>query len=177
MDADRFGSRSGSESDSDGSYDTYLKYLQAAAGGRESSSEETEEADVADVGDADDAGEGSYDGDSDEFVPQTGEEIHIVLKEENRVTPDILTKTEMASLVSARASSIERHNDSMVPAGILSDPISIAKKELMMRRCPLCVYRRVGRWITPAGVVEHAYEIIDPNDPRIIFETHYPDVL
>ncbi len=98
----------------------------------------------------------------------------IVIKPENRITSHILSKFEMTNIVSSRASDIETHNNCMVDIIGLDDPISQAKRELMMRKCPYMVRRYIGDRIINGELVEH-YEDWDPN--KMVFAVQYNNVI
>ncbi len=84
----------------------------------------------------------------------------IVVALQNRVTSQRLTKFEMTQLVNLRADQIAQDNICMVPTDGLTSSVSMAKRELMMRMCPIVVRREVG---TAPGGKTRMVEDWDPN--------------
>lgn len=78
----------------------------------------------------------------------------IIVKSENRITSNILSIYEYIELISIRASQIT--NGSFVFTDVigLSDPLEMAKKEVIDNRCPLYVKRHIGL---------NRYELWSPN--------------
>lgn len=78
----------------------------------------------------------------------------IIVKSENRITSNILSIYEYIELISIRASQIT--NGSFVFTDVigLSDPLEMAKKEVIDNKCPLYVKRHIGLNI---------YELWSPN--------------
>lgn len=62
---------------------------------------------------------------------------------EDRITSEVMTKFEYAEIVSIRAKQIENGGDSYTDIGDLTDPIAIAKKEILDKRCPLDIRRMI----------------------------------
>lgn len=99
----------------------------------------------------------------------------VVVKPENMITSDVMSKYEMTNYVVIRATQIAERNNCMVDITGLTDPIQMAKRELMRRKCPLVVRRFVGkRKNKKTGEVEPYYEFWDP--AQMIFAVTYPDV-
>lgn len=92
----------------------------------------------------------------DEYYPEedAGEMEEIIVKEEDRITSDVLSKYEMVELISIRATQISKGDKPFTGVGSLRDPISMAKKELYDNRCPLLVKRNIGN---------NMYEYWNPN--------------
>lgn len=108
-------------------------------------------------------------------VPSYTSEI-IVVKPENRRTSHILSKFEMTEIVSIRTAQIAQTGQAMVDIGDLDDPVKIAKKELMMRRCPLILRREVGRvYNAENNTLTTKIETWLPSEMQ--FATTYNDVL
>lgn len=100
----------------------------------------------------------------------------IIVKPENRRTSQVLSKYEMTEIISIRSTQISQHSNCMVDITGLDDPIKMAKRELMARKCPLIVRRFVGcKKNVKTGVVEDYYEYWSPSEMQ--FSTVYPDVL
>ena len=78
----------------------------------------------------------------------------------------------MTEIVGCRASQISQTGIAMIEIGDLDDPILIAKKELMMRKCPLALRREVGIVYDKKSDKYIKYiEIWDPNQMQ--FATTY----
>jgi DNA-directed RNA polymerase I, II, and III subunit RPABC2 len=99
----------------------------------------------------------------------------VVVDTENRQTSDVMSKFEMTECVSIRAVQIARFNNCMVDITGLTDPVLMAKRELMMRKVPLTLRRYVGETENSKGEFESYYEYWNPNE--MIFSTSYNDVL
>ena len=78
----------------------------------------------------------------------------IIVKSENRITSSILSIYEFIELISIRASQISNGSDVFTDINDMSDPIEMAKKELIDNRCPLYVKRYIGL---------NKYELWSPN--------------
>lgn len=78
----------------------------------------------------------------------------IIVKSENRITSNILSIYEFIELISIRASQISNGSDVFTDINDISDPIEMAKKELIDNRCPLYVKRHIGL---------NKYELWSPN--------------
>lgn len=72
-----------------------------------------------------------------------------VVPAEERVTDGRLHKTEAAYLVAMRAEQIAKYATCFTDGGGLRDPVALAFKELLDRRCPLVIRRQVG--VGPGG--------------------------
>jgi DNA-directed RNA polymerase I, II, and III subunit RPABC2 len=62
---------------------------------------------------------------------------------EDRVTSEIMTKFEYCEAISIRAKQIEDGGQVFTEIGELTDPIEIAKKEILDKRCPLSIIRHI----------------------------------
>jgi len=60
------------------------------------------------------------------------------------VTSQIMTYEEFVAVVGRRASMIERGSRVMIPTDGMDDVREIAKQEILEKKCPLVIYRRVG---------------------------------
>jgi DNA-directed RNA polymerase subunit K/omega len=108
-------------------------------------------------------------------VPSYTSEI-IVVKPEKRRTSHVLSKFEMTEIVSIRNAQIAQTGQAMVEIGDLDDPVKIAKKELMMRRCPLILRREVGRiYNAENNTLTTKIETWNPSEMQ--FAVQYNDVL
>jgi hypothetical protein len=94
----------------------------------------------------------------------------IIIKPENRRTSNIMNLFEMTEYVSIRAVQIAKYNNCMVDTTGLSDTVLMAKRELMMRRCPLTLRRCVGTY----GEKTY-FEHWDPAE--MTFSTSYPEAI
>jgi DNA-directed RNA polymerase I, II, and III subunit RPABC2 len=77
-----------------------------------------------------------------EYTPTTVQNIIYVLPE-NRRTSEILTKFECTEIISTRAVQIEQGGTCFTNTDLLSDPLQMARKELMDKKCPLDVIRAI----------------------------------
>ncbi len=80
--------------------------------------------------------------------------IEYIVKEEDRITSDYLSKYEMIELINIRATQISKGDYPFTDVKNLRDPISMAKKEVYDNRCPLLVKRAIGN---------NKFEIWNPN--------------
>ena len=64
-----------------------------------------------------------------------------IVKNDERRTSEFLTKFEFTEVVSQRAKHIESGSMIFTDYENLSDPISIAKKEIFDKKCPLSIIR------------------------------------
>lgn len=78
----------------------------------------------------------------------------IIVKSENRITSNILSIYEFIELISVRSSQITNGSYVFTDINGLSDPIEMAKKELLDNKCPLYVKRYIGL---------NKYELWSPN--------------
>lgn len=94
---------------------------------------------------------------------------------DERITSDRMTLFEQSEYVSIRSADGAVNNNWFVDISGLTDPVDMAKRELMMRKSPLQIVRQVGnRWLkllpdgtrSEAGVRTYAtlVEIWDPNE-------------
>lgn len=106
--------------------------------------------------------------DKDVPIIEYSQEVRIV-PEHLRKSPARLSQYEMTEIVGIRASQIEKTGHCLVDITGLDNEIDMAKRELLMRKCPLLLRREVGRTIeddpdAPGGkkVVIHV-EVFDVN--------------
>ncbi len=85
-------------------------------------------------------------------------DFDIIVDEHKKITSDIITLYEYASLIATRSAQLERGCTSFVPVDEHEPPVEIAKKELRSRRCPLLIRRRIGK---------NMVEICNPNEMEI----------
>ena len=76
----------------------------------------------------------------DTFTNITHREINIVPKNE-RKTSDIITQYEYTEITSIRAKQIENGSRIFMDIKDLSDPVKIAEREIVEKRCPLSIRR------------------------------------
>lgn len=95
-----------------------------------------------------------------EYKPMVHMEI-IDRLPEDRITSEVMTKFEYAEIVSIRAKQIENGGDSYTDIGDLTDPIAIAKKEILDKRCPLDIRRMITDRIAERW---HVNEMVVPFD-------------
>lgn len=106
-------------------------------------------------------------------VSQYNKEI-VIVRPENRVTPHVLNLFEMTEIVSIRATQIAQYANCMVDIKGLDDPIKMARRELMMRKCPLVLKRTLGERRDADGEVRTYAESWFPNE--MTFAVTYSDV-
>ncbi len=100
----------------------------------------------------------------------------IVVRPENMRTSNIMSKFEMTEHISIRAEEISKYNNCMVSIEGLSDPVMMAKRELMLRKSPLTLRRHVGDVFDPVSKkIETYYEYLSPNE--LMFAVEYNDVM
>ncbi len=96
----------------------------------------------------------------------------IIINPTKRQTSDILSRYEMTEIISIRSTQIAQFNNPMVDSTGLSNPVDIAKRELMNRMCPLMLRRMVGELKNEkTGILELYAEDWCPNE--MIFATAY----
>jgi len=94
----------------------------------------------------------------------------VIVKPENRLTTNVMSKYEMTEYVSIRTEQIAEYNNCMADITGLDDPVDMAKRELMERKCPLMLRRYVGRRLIKGEYVQF-YE--DWNPAEMTFAVHY----
>ena len=102
-------------------------------------------------------------------VSEYNKEVHII-PEDERMTRNVLSVAEMTAITSIRAAQIQTNNNCLVDITGLTDPRTMARRELMEGKCPLYVRRRVD---TGDGS-EQYFEVWDPN--TMAFATVYTDI-
>lgn len=80
--------------------------------------------------------------------------IQYIIKSDDKITSNILTIYEMTELIGIRATQISQGAPVFVDIEFISDPIEMAKKEIINNRCPLYIKRYIGL---------DRYELWDPN--------------
>jgi DNA-directed RNA polymerase subunit K/omega len=80
--------------------------------------------------------------------------IQFIIKNNDKITSNILTIYEMTELIGIRATQIAQGAPVFIDITYISDPIEMAKKELINNRCPLYIKRYIGL---------DRYELWDPN--------------
>ena len=107
-----------------------------------------------------------------EHIPVKYYKNVIVIKPENRKSSNILTNFEICEIISIRSQQISKDDKTLIEKGILDDPISIAKKELMERKCPLVLRRKIGEiYDDKKNILNEYYEFWDVN--KMTFPRHY----
>lgn len=81
--------------------------------------------------------------------------IQFIIKNDNKITSNILTIYEMSELIGIRATQISQGSPVFVDINYISDPIEMAKKEIINNKCPLYVKRYIGL---------DRYELWNPNE-------------
>lgn len=80
--------------------------------------------------------------------------IQFIIKSDDKITSNILTIYEMTELIGIRATQISQGAPVFVDIEYISDPIEMAKKEIINNKCPLYIKRYIGL---------DRYELWDPN--------------
>lgn len=78
----------------------------------------------------------------------------IVVPADERETDNNLHKTEAAYVISMRSQQIARYSKCFTEGGGLHDPVALAFKELLDRKCPLILRRTVGTGPSGELIVE-----------------------
>lgn len=81
--------------------------------------------------------------------------IQYIIKTDDKITSNILTIYEMSELIGIRATQISQGSPVFVDINYISDPIEMAKKEILNNKCPLYVKRYIGL---------DRYELWNPNE-------------
>lgn len=81
--------------------------------------------------------------------------IQYIIKNDDKITSNIITIYEMTELIGIRATQIANNAPVFVDVGYLTDPIEMAKKEIFENKCPLYIKRYIGL---------DKYELWNPND-------------
>lgn len=90
---------------------------------------------------------------------------NIITDPKYKLCSDKLTQFELVELINTRASQIANGEPIFVNTDGLSDAIEMAKKELMMKKSPLIVERRVGYTIDHANKKKIIHvEFWNPNE-------------
>jgi DNA-directed RNA polymerase I, II, and III subunit RPABC2 len=77
-----------------------------------------------------------------EYRPVLRTEI-VYRKPEDRVTSEVMTKFELCEIISIRAKQLEQGKTVFTDVGDLTDPLAIAKKEIVDKKCPLSIVRMI----------------------------------
>ncbi len=116
------------------------------------------QADILNQPSIDDEYDDEYDDDLDDElddeVDEVGEEVAhtdftekiLVVAPDERRTDNFLSDFEMTEITSIRATQIAINNNCQVDITGMTNPIEMAWKELMARRCPLKVRRTIGEY-------------------------------
>lgn len=81
--------------------------------------------------------------------------IQFIIKNENKITSNILTIYELTELIGIRATQISNGSPVFIDIEHINDPIEMAKKEIINNKCPLYIKRYIGL---------DKYELWDPNE-------------
>lgn len=92
----------------------------------------------------------------------------VIIKDENRITLPRLSDYEYAEIISKRIMNIEATGRAMCDFGNLTDPKSIAIKELYEKKCPLSIRRKIGYKVNDEKkILYEYYEIWDVNNMMV----------
>lgn len=145
---------------------------------------------IVDTSEHDDDEENNKDNDDEEDTDTLPTEIvtfgaeaqyskyETIVTGDDRITSNIMSKFEMTECVGIRATQIESNGRCYVDIDGLTSPILMAKRELMMRMCPLLIKRTVGyrTIVTSSGQeLERVKEEWSPN--LMQFSTYYPEAM
>ncbi len=75
-----------------------------------------------------------------EYRPIVRSEI-VYRRPEDRATSEVMTKFELCEVMSVRAKQLEKKNKVFTDVGDLTNPLDIAKKEILDKKCPLSIVR------------------------------------
>ena len=100
-----------------------------------------------------------------EYNPVIRTEIIYKLPED-RITSEVMTKYELAEVISIRARQLELNNNIVfVDVDNLTNPLDIAKKEILEKKCPLSIVRMITNNIAEKW---HVNEMAIPLDENIL---------
>jgi len=94
----------------------------------------------------------------------------VIVQQQNQRTSHILSHYETTELIGIRGTQISLYNNCLVDITGLTDPVDMARREFMMRMCPLKLNRTVGE----RDGIEYV-EVWSPNEMTHI--TTFPDVI
>ncbi len=77
-----------------------------------------------------------------EYTPELRNEI-VYRRPEDRVTSEVMTRFELCEIISIRAKQLEKGYKVFTDIGDLTDPIDIARKEVLDKKCPLSIRRMI----------------------------------
>lgn len=80
--------------------------------------------------------------------------VQFIVKGDDKITSNILTIYEITELIGIRATQISQGSPVFINIENISDPIEMAKKEIINNKCPLYIKRFIGL---------DKYELWDPN--------------
>jgi len=100
-------------------------------------------------------------GDTYEYKPLIRDEI-IFIHPSNRITSEVMTKFEYTEVLSIRSKQIEKGGTCFTDSEGISDPLELARKEIIDKKCPLDIIRPlVGQKIYEKW---HVNEMVIPPD-------------
>lgn len=91
--------------------------------------------------------EDNYNEDNVHFIDNdldNDSQIQYIVKSEDKITSNILTIYEINEIIGIRATQISNGSYVFTDFEYLSNPIEIAKKELLDNKCPLFIKRYIG---------------------------------
>lgn len=77
-------------------------------------------------------------------IDDVGNDIVYIVPAEQRITSEKLSDYEIAEIINVRATNISKGGKIFTNIEGLYDPIEMAKKELLDRKCPLYIKRNIG---------------------------------
>jgi DNA-directed RNA polymerase I, II, and III subunit RPABC2 len=75
-----------------------------------------------------------------EYKPLLHTEI-VFKNPKDRITSEVMTRFELCEVMSIRAKQLETGRKIFTDVGNMTDPLEIAKKEILDKRCPLSIVR------------------------------------
>jgi DNA-directed RNA polymerase subunit K/omega len=113
---------------------------------------EIEESDIEDEELDDNYNKNNFD--YNELDKDDESKIQYIVNNSNRITSNILTIYEFTELIGIRATQISQGSPIFTDVTGLTDPMKMAKKEILDNKCPLSIKRYIGL---------DRYELWDPN--------------
>ncbi len=95
-----------------------------------------------------------------EYTPELRNEI-VYRRPEDRVTSEVMTRFELCEIISIRAKQLEKGHKVFTDVGELTNPIDIARKEILDKKCPLSIRRMITDKV---GEKWQANEMAIPHD-------------
>ena len=95
-----------------------------------------------------------------EYRPLLHTEI-VFRNPKDRITSEVLTRFELCEVISIRAKQLETGRKIFTDVGNITDPLEIAKKEILDKKCPLSIVRMLTDKVAEKW---HVNEMAVPSD-------------